>query len=171
MAMHPKNQHSKTSGPSRRKGRRAPKEAKTILLGARVTPSELKAWEARFVKTGTHRSEVVRGMLKVGRIRQRRGAISDEALWDYARAMLMRGSLWNIKRLLATIAELPKDAQVEGYRNAAKSVMGEVRLIERELDALQLRGGFTSNNPALYQEADWQRYFERGEPNACEKHD
>jgi hypothetical protein len=158
--MDPKNSQSKTTGTRQRKGGRALKEAKTILLGARVTPSELKAWESRFVKTGTHRSEIVRGMLKVGKVRKRRGAISNEALWDYARAMLIRGSLSNIKLLLEAIGELPIDARVEGYRNAAKCVTAEVKLIERELDALQLRGGFTSNNPALHQGADWQGYFE-----------
>lgn len=167
--MDQKNNHSKTIGTGRREGGRAPKEAKTILLGARVTPTELKAWESRFVKTGTHRSEVVRGMLKVGRIRQRCGAISEEVLWDYARAMLMRGSLWNIKRLLASIAELPKDTQVEGYRNAVKRVRREVKLIERELNALQLRGGFTSNNPALYQGTDWQGYFDEETEDAGEE--
>lgn len=167
--MDQKNSHIKTIRTRRGKGVRAPKEAKTILLGARVTHSELEAWEERFLKPGTHRSEVVRGMLKVGRIRKRRGAISNEALWDYARAMLMRGSLWNIKRLLESIAQLPSNTQIEGYRNAAKCVMWEVKLIERELDALQLRGGFTSNNPALYQGSDWQAYFDSEDANACEE--
>jgi hypothetical protein len=158
--MDKKQNYSKAAGKPRGKGGRASKEAKTILLGARVTHSELEAWEGRFLKPGTHRSEVVRGMLKVGRIRKRRGEISNEALWDYARAMLIRGSLWNIKRLLESIEELPGNTQVEGYRNAAKCVVRELRLIEKELDALQLRGGFMSNNPALIQGADWQAYFE-----------
>lgn len=145
------------SGKGQRK--RGKRECKTVLLGARVTQAELEAWEARHLKNGTHRSEVVRGMLKVGKTRKRKGVISKEAQWDYARAMLMRDSVWAIKQILKSISELRQEERLDAYANAVRVVMNELKRIEKELDALQLRGGFTSNNPALQQGADWAGYF------------
>lgn len=142
-----------------RKSKRPKSEAKTILLGARVTEKELRDWEERYLKPGTHRSEMVRGMLRIGKARKRRGVISNEARWDYVRALLMRDSLWSLKQVLGSIGQLPKQQQLEGYQNAVKVVNREVKRIERELDALQLRGGFTTNNPALMQGTDWESYF------------
>ncbi len=153
--------------PRRRMGKASPADAKTLLLGARVSPSEMASWEERFLKPGTHRSEVIRGMLKIGRIRKRREVVSPEVRWDYARAMLMRGSIWSIRRLLAAIKELPANTRAEAYRNAVRVVRGELDRIERELNALQLRGGFTNNNPAQTL-GDWQDYFEEGwGPDDC----
>ena len=142
-----------------RKSKRSKSEPKNILLGARVTDKELRDWEERYLKPGTHRSEMVRGMLRIGKARKRRGVISNEARWDYARALLMRDSLWSVKQVLDSIAQLPRQQQLEGYQNAVRVVKSEVKRIERELDALQLRGGFTTNNPALLQETDWGSYF------------
>lgn len=107
-------------------------DAKNILLGARVSRKELDEWEQRFLKPGTHRSEVIRGMLKIGRIRKRRAVISEEVQWDYARALLMRGSVSNIKTILKSIRQLPSDTKVEAYLNASKVVLGELQRIEQD---------------------------------------
>lgn len=149
----------KTVKAPHRKSKRPKSEPKTILLGARVSEKELRDWEERYLKPGTHRSEMVRGMLRIGKARKRRGVISNEARWDYARALLMRDSLWSLKQVLDSIAQLPRQQQLEGYQNAVRVVKSEVKRIERELDALQLRGGFTTNNPALLQGTDWASYF------------
>jgi hypothetical protein len=73
--------------------KRVKKPAKTFLLGARVSQKDFLAWEQRYQKHGTHRSEIIREMLQIGKARNRRVAVSKEALYDYARAMLMRGSV------------------------------------------------------------------------------
>lgn len=107
-------------------------------------------------------------MLKIGRIRKRRAVISEEVQWDYARALLMRGSVSNIKTILKSISQLPSDTKVEAYLNASKVVQGELQRIEQELDALQLRGGMTKHNPARLQSVDLESYFEVGwGPDDC----
>lgn len=152
----------------KRKKKLGPMDAKNILLGARVSRKELDEWEQRFLKPGTHRSEVIRGMLKIGRIRKRRAVISEEVQWDYARALLMRGSVSNIKTILKSIRQLPNDTKLEAYLNASKVVQGELQRIEQELDALQLRGGMTKHNPARLQSVDLESYFEVGwGPDDC----
>jgi hypothetical protein len=142
--------------------KRVKKPAKTFLLGARVSKQDLLAWDSRYHKHGTHRSEIIREMLQIGKSRKRRVAVSKEALYDYARAMLMRCSVEHIRTALQSV----QTNGAEGWRYEAQLkvnnfVFTEMDRITRELDALQLRGGMTSRNPALLQTIDDHNdYFE-----------
>jgi hypothetical protein len=137
------------------------KPAKTFLLGARVSEKDFLAWEQRYLKHGTHRSEIIREMLQIGKARNRRVAVSKEALYDYARAMLMRGSVEHIQKALDFVQTIDdKDVQNEAQLKVNNVVFIELKRIKRELDALQLRSGLTSRNPAVLQRVDFQDYFE-----------
>ena len=137
------------------------KPAKTFLLGARVSQKDFLAWEQRYLKHGTHRSEIIREMLQIGKARNRRVAVSKEALYDYARAMHMRGSVEHIQKALDFVQTIgDKDVQNEAQLKVNNVVFIELMRIKRELDALQLRGGMTSRNPATMQRDDSQDYFE-----------
>lgn len=147
------------------------KEAKTFLLGARVSEKDFRAWEQRYLKHGTHRSEIIREMLQIGKARNRRVAVSKEALYDYARAMHMRGSVAHIQKALDFVQTISdKDARNEAQLKVNNVVFIELKRIKRELDALQLRGGLTSRNPASMQSGDSQDYFEWAEGEAiCDR--
>ena len=153
------------------RGKKVKKEAKTFLLGARVSEKDFRAWEQRYLKHGTHRSEIIREMLQIGKARNRRVAVSKEALYDYARAMHMRGSVAHIQKALDFVQTISdRDARNEAQLKVNNVVFIELKRIKRELDALQLRGGLTSRNPASMQSGDSQDYFEWAEGEAiCDR--
>ena len=133
------------------KPRRKPrKPAKRIVMAIRVTEEELKNFDDRFVVNGTLRSEVMRRKLEITKTRRaKRGTVSEEAAYDYMRAVLLRSSLIKISALVDSLNRFDDISQlVEAARNIRKIVAAEVAKMNSEISALQLRSGVTDLNPA-----------------------
>lgn len=119
-------------------------------MAIRVTEEELKNFDDRFVVNGTLRSEVMRRKLEITKTRRaKRGTVSEEAAYDYMRAVLLRSSLIKISALVDSLNRFDDISQlVEAARNIRKIVAAEVAKMNSEISALQLRSGVTDLNPA-----------------------
>lgn len=126
------------------------KKKRTALLGVRVTDDELERWDELNVKTGQQRSAVLRKKLGIDNdVPNRRPALSKEATYDYHRAMIIRMSVDKVVLALQSISMLKDISEKEeAFKFIVPRVQLEVKKIKFELDALQLRSGICSVNPA-----------------------
>jgi hypothetical protein len=130
--------------------RKAQKQAKKLVMAIRVTEEELKNFDDRFVVNGTLRSEVMRKKLEITKERRaKRGKVSEEAAYDYMRAVLLRSSLIKISSLVESLSAFEDAVQMlQAAPQIRKIVDFEIKKMNRELSALQLRSGMTNLNPA-----------------------
>lgn len=130
--------------------RKPRKSAKRIVMAIRVTEEELKNFDDRFVVNGTLRSEVMRKKLEITKERRaKRGKVSEEAAYDYMRAVLLRSSLIKISSLVESLSAFEDAVQMlQAAPQIRKIVDFEIKKMNRELSALQLRSGMTNLNPA-----------------------
>lgn len=119
-------------------------------MAIRVTEEELKNFDDRFVVNGTLRSEVMRKKLEITKERRaKRGKVSEEAAYDYMRAVLLRSSLIKISSLVESLSAFEDAVQMlQAAPQIRKIVDFEIKKMNRELSALQLRSGMTNLNPA-----------------------
>lgn len=131
--------------------RKPRKPAKRIVMAIRVTEEELKNFDDRFVVNGTLRSEVMRKKLEITKERRaKRGKLSEETAYDYMRAVLLRSSLIKISALVESLSAFEDASQMlQAAPQIRKIVDFEIKKMNRELSALQLRSGMTNLNPAL----------------------
>lgn len=142
--------------------KKAQKPAKKLVMAIRVTEEELKDFDARFVVNGTLRSEVMRKKLEITKLRRaKRGKVSEEAAYDYMRAVLLRSSLIKISALVESLSAFEDAGQMlQAAPKIRKIVDLEITKMNRELSALQLRSGMTNLNPALNIEFGVLEYVE-----------
>lgn len=142
--------------------KKAQKPAKKLVMAIRVTEEELKDFDARFVVNGTLRSEVMRKKLEITKVRRaKRGKVSEEAAYDYMRAVLLRSSLIKISALVESLSAFEDAGQMlQAAPKIRKIVDLEITKMNRELSALQLRSGMTNLNPALNIEFGVLEYVE-----------
>ncbi len=134
------------------KAKRKPrKPVKKLVMAIRVTKEELENFDSRFVVNGTLRSEVIRQKLEITKARRaKRGKVSEEAAYDYMRAVLLRSSLIKISALVESLSAFEDAVEMlQAAPKVRKIVDLEITKMNRELSALQLRSGITNLNPAL----------------------
>lgn len=135
------------------KAKRKPrKPVKKLVMAIRVTKEELENFDSRFVVNGTLRSEVIRQKLEITKARRaKRGKVSEEAAYDYMRAVLLRSSLIKISALVESLSAFEDAVEMlQAAPKVRKIVDLEITKMNRELSALQLRSGITNLNPALH---------------------
>lgn len=135
------------------KAKRKPrKPVKKLVMAIRVTKEELENFDSRFVVNGTLRSEVIRQKLEITKTRRaKRGKVSEEAAYDYMRAVLLRSSLIKISALVESLSAFEDAVEMlQAAPKVRKIVDLEITKMNRELSALQLRSGITNLNPALH---------------------
>lgn len=134
------------------KAKRKPrKPVKKLVMAIRVSKEELENFDSRFVVNGTLRSEVIRQKLEITKARRaKRGKVSEEAAYDYMRAVLLRSSLIKISALVESLSAFEDAVEMlQAAPKVRKIVDLEITKMNRELSALQLRSGITNLNPAL----------------------
>lgn len=131
--------------------RKTRKPVKKLVMAIRVTKEELENFDSRFVVNGTLRSEVIRQKLEITKARRaKRGKVSEEAAYDYMRAVLLRSSLIKISALVESLSAFEDAVEMlQAAPKVRKIVDLEITKMNRELSALQLRSGITNLNPAL----------------------
>jgi hypothetical protein len=143
--------HRPSTVPPGAAGTRAKAEPRKAFLGVRLSEAELAAWDRENLMTGQTRSEVVRSRLGfTGRKRPRRPLLSDEAAYDYHRAMLISMSVDKICLVLKFVLALEDARNREiALERLIELCLIEAKKIKSEVAALQLRGGICRENPAM----------------------
>ena len=125
------------------------KQAKKLVLAIRVTQAELDAFDEAYVHGGLTRSEVIRSKLRIAEARRRRGELSKSDAYDYQRAVLIKSSTNKIGLLLESVTTMDADSdRLQALPVISDLVAREIKKIEGELNALQLKSGVTDQNPA-----------------------
>ena len=125
------------------------KQAKTLVMAIRVTQAEMDAFDANHVHGGRLRSEVIRSKLGISEARRKRGELSESDAYDYQRALLIKNSTNKIALIVESLDVLKDDSERIAALPVVKDlVFREIKKVEAELDALQLKSGVTNKNPA-----------------------